>query len=65
MMKQLFRAAILVFLVTLFLSAWSLPAGAASSAATNRLVNQGHSSLNASSKGNLAASPQPTRGWRV
>jgi hypothetical protein len=60
MMKQFFRAAILVLLVTLFLSAWSLPAGAASNGTTtNRLADQGLSSLNAAGKANVATSPGP------
>jgi hypothetical protein len=60
MMKQFFRAAVLMCLLALFLSAWSLPAGAASKGtATNGLADQGLSSLNASGTGNVAASPDP------
>src|SRR5579863_1290773 len=62
-MKQFLRAAILVTLVALFLSAWTLPAGAVGRAtSTNRQVAQPHFGVNASIQRNLAPSPNSRGG---
>src|SRR5579864_1208655 len=59
-MKHFLRVAILVIMVALFLSAWSLPTGAASRATSiNGRVAQAHSSLNADAQTGFVPSTDP------
>jgi hypothetical protein len=57
-MKHFFRAAMLICMATVFLSAWSLPTVAASKVASaKKQTTQGQPSFNSSGKGNAAQSP--------